>query len=195
MFSNKNMNPEQLKEDKRPIEKIENLLNVKIETERLILKPVSLEYKDMIFSEFTDEVTKFMFPSTPKQIEDTEKFINDSREKIKKGEDFGVSIFNKETNEFLGNGGIHHLDTKTPELGIWIKKSAHGNKYGREAIAGIKEWTDKNIEYEYLLYPVAKENIASRKIPESLGGKVMRELIAKKQNGEDMEEVEYWIYK
>ena len=192
MLNNKNMNPERLKENKRPIE---NLLNVEIETERLTLKPVSLEYKDMIFSEFTDEVTKFMFPSTPKQIEDTEKFINDSREKIKKGEDLGVSIFNKETNEFLGNGGIHHLDTKTPELGIWIKKSAHGNKYGREAVAGLKEWADKNIEYEYLLYPVAKENIASRKIPESLGGKVMRELISKKQNGEDMEEVEYWIYR
>lgn len=192
MLNNKNMNPEQLRENKRPIE---NLLNVEIETERLTLKPVSLKYKDMIFSEFTDEVTKFMFPSTPKQIEDTENFINDARERIKNGLDLAVSIFNKETNEFLGGGGIHHLDTKTPELGIWIKKSAHGNKYGREAVAGLKEWADKNIEYEYLLYPVAKENIASRKIPESLGGKAMRELISKKQNGEDMEEVEYWIYR
>jgi len=185
------MDFEKSKENKRIIEK---LFNVEIETERLILKPVSLEYKDMIFSEFTDDTTKFMFPSTPKQIEETEKFIKESADKIKKGTDFVVSIFDKETNEFIGGGGIHNLDTKTPEFGIWIKKSAYGNKYGREAVAGLKEWTDKNLEYEYLLYPVVKENIASRKIPESLGGKVVREFIKKKQNGEDMELVEYRIY-
>ncbi|HOW60257.1 MAG TPA: GNAT family N-acetyltransferase [Candidatus Moranbacteria bacterium] len=186
------MDFEKLKESKRPIE---NLLNVEVETERLKLKPVSLEYKDMIFSAFTDEVTKFMFPSTPKQIEDTEKFIKDSIDEMEKGINFLISIFNKETNEFLGGGGIHDLNTKTPGLGIWIKKSAHGNKYGREAITGLKEWADKNLDYEYLLYPVVKENIASRKIPESLGGKVVREFIKKKQNGEDMELVEYRIYK
>lgn len=186
------MNLEQFKENKKLPE---NLFDVEIETERLKLKPVSLEYKDMIFSEFTDDTTRFMFPSTPKQVSDTEEFIKEAREKIEKGEELTVSIFNKETNEFLGGGGIHAINTKTPELGIWIKKSAHGNKYGREAVAGLKEWADKNIEYEYILYPVAKENIASRKIPESLGGKLVRELVAKKQNGEDMEEVEYRIYK
>ena len=155
------MDFEKSKENNCPIE---NLFNVEIETKRLVLKPVSLEYKDMIFSEFTDDTTKFMFPSTPKQIEETEKFIQESRDKMKKRTDLSVSIFNKETNEFLGGGGIHNLNTKTPELGIWIKKSAHGNKYGREAVAGLKDWADKNLDYEYLLYPVVKENIASKKI-------------------------------
>ena len=186
------MDFEKSKENKRPIE---NLFNVEIETERLILKPVSLEYKDMIFSEFTDDTTKFMFPSTPKKIEETEKFIKESVDEMEKGINFLISIFDKKTNEFLGGGGIHYLDTENPELGIWIKKSAHGNKYGREAVAGLKEWADKNLEYEYLLYPVVKENIASRKIPESLGGKVTREFIKKKQSGEDMELVEYRIYR
>lgn len=174
---------------------MENLLNVEVETERLILKPVSLEYAGMIFPEFTDEITKYMFPSTTKKVEETEKFITDSIEKIKKGIDLNISIFEKNTNEFLGCGGIHHIDTKTPELGIWIKKSAHGKKYGREAVAGLKEWADRNLEYEYLIYPVATENIPSRKIPESLGGKLEREFMGKKQNGEDMPEVEYRIYK
>ncbi len=179
-----------------PIEsKIEKLTEVEIETKRLILKPVSLEYKDMIFPEFTEEVTKFMYPSSAKKIEETEEFIKSSIEKMEKGTDIYFSIFNKETNEFLGGGGIHHLDTKTPELGVWIKKSAHGNKYGKETIIGIKNWADKNIDYDYLLYPVAKENIASRKIPESLGGRIGREFIGKNQKGKDMEEVEYRIYK
>jgi [ribosomal protein S5]-alanine N-acetyltransferase len=174
---------------------IENLLNTLIETERLILKPESLKYANMIFPEFTDEITKYMWPATPKQVEDTEKYITQEIERMKNGTNLSMLIFNKETDEFLGGGGIHHMELKTPELGIWIKKSAHGNKYGREAVVGLKNWADKNLDYDYLLYPVVKENIASRKIPESLGGKVAREIIQKNENGEDMDEVEYWIYK
>lgn len=171
-----------------------NLLETVIETERLLLKPVSLEHASLIFSAFTDEITTFMFPDTPKKISDTEKFIMDSREAMKQGTDLIVSIYDKKTCELLGGGGIHHLNTETPELGIWIKKGAHGNKIGREAVAGLKRWADENIDYEYLIYPVAKANIASRKIPESMGGKIVREFIGKKQNGEAMEEVEYRIY-
>ena len=174
---------------------MENLLNTIIETERLVLRPVALEHAKMIFPEFTDEVTKFMYPRTPKRVEDTEKYIQIERERMEKGLNLSVAIFDKETGELLGGGGIHHIDTKTPELGIWIKKSAHGNKFGREAVAGLKKWADENLEYDYLTYPVVKVNIASRKIPESLGGKLIKEMVKKNEAGEEMEEVEYWIYR
>lgn len=173
---------------------MKNILNTIIETERLILRPVSLEYKEFIFPVFTGNVTKFMFPLTPQKIEETEEFILDSLEKMKNNKELTVSIFKKDSDEFLGGGGIHNIDTKTPELGIWIKESAHGNKYGREAIVGLKKWADDNLEYDYILYPVAKKNIASRKIAEFLGGKVEKEFMGKKQNGEEIEEVEYRIY-
>lgn len=171
-----------------------NYLDTIIETERLILKPLAPEYADKIFPEFTDEITKFMFPSTPHDISETEKFINDSINKMKLGEEIVVSISDKATGEFLGSGGLHHIDKPTPELGIWIKKGAHGQKIGQEAVAGLKRWADENLTYQYLTYPVAVENIASRKIPESLGGRVVREFSGKKQNGEDMDQVEYHIY-
>jgi len=182
-------------EQKNGEHKIENLLNIIIKTDRLILKPVSLDYKGMIFSEFGEDIVKYMFPSSPKNISDTEDFINKSIQEMTKGKDLVVSVFNRETNEFLGGGGVHHIDTKTPELGIWIKKSGHGNKYGLEAVRGLKEWAEKNLKYEYLIYPVVKENIPSRMIPESFGAKVNREFIGKKQDGSEMEEVEYRIYK
>lgn len=174
--------------------KLKNLLDVVIETERLLMEPVSLEYADKIFTEFTDEITLFMFPSAAKDISETKRFIEDSREKMRSGTDIFVSVFEKTKGEFLGGGGLHHLDTKTPELGIWIKKSAHGHKFGQEAVTGLKLFADENLDYEYLFYPVAADNIASRKIPELLGGKLVREFIGEKQNGEKMKEVEYRIY-
>ena len=173
---------------------LKNRLDTIIETERLILKPLASEHADEIFPEFTDEITKFMFPSAPHDISETQAYINDSRSKMEAGKDIVAGIFDRSTGEFLGGGGLHHIDRATPELGIWIKKGAHGQKFGQEAVAGLKRWADENLAYEYLTYPVAVDNIASRKIPESLGGKVAREFVGKKQNGEDMDQVEYHIY-
>ncbi len=69
------------------------------------------------------------------------------------------------------------IKRKHPELGIWLKQAAHGHKYGLEAITAIKNWAIENLDYEYLLYPVDRVNIASTKILERLGGKIFREYI------------------
>ncbi len=104
-------------------------------------------------------------------------------------------ILKKNTLEFLGICSVDPIDTETPELGIWIKKSDHGNSFGREAIYALKDWVDKNLEYKYLSYPVDKRNIPSRKIPESFGGKVFREFQQTNKSGNLLNEVEYRIYK
>ena len=45
-----------------------NLLNVEISTNRLLLKPISLEYKEDIFSELSAEITKYIIPRSPQNI-------------------------------------------------------------------------------------------------------------------------------
>lgn len=164
-------------------------------SERLILQPISMKYKEDVFREFTPEITVFMSPTPAKKIEETEAFITSSIEKMQKGEEIIFAVLKKENHEFLGCAGLHHIDTYIPELGIWIKKSAHANGYGKEAMHAIKDWIEKNLEYEHIYYPVAKENYASRRIPESMGGKVVREFIGTKQDGTTFMEVEYRIYK
>lgn len=39
----------------------------------------------------------------------------------------------------------------------------------------LVKWTRENIDLDYFIYPVDRRNISSRKIPESLGGKVIEE--------------------
>jgi len=173
----------------------ENLLQLEIATDRLRLRQVSMDDRESIFREFTPEITRFMNPVPAKSIEDTDKFINDSRQKMENGEEITCAILDKSTGEFLGTGGIHRINTPTPEFGIWIKKSAHGHRYGREAVAGFKKWADENCDYEYILYPVFKENIASRKIAESLGGKFIGESEKKNGAGVPMISLEYRIYR
>lgn len=76
-----------------------------------------------------------------------------------------------------------------------MKKAAQGNKYGLEVITALKDWADENLDYQYLIYPVDKNNIASRKIPEALGGKVIQEYEKVNQQGKILQALEYWIYK
>ncbi len=110
------------------------------------------------------------------------------------GTEILASILHKDTREFLGVAGLHHIDTKYPELGIWIKKSGHGQKYGREAMHALKDWADRHLDYEYIIYPVDRDNVASRKIPESLGGIVHGEYQKTTPSGSVLNTVEYHIF-
>lgn len=165
-----------------------------IETKNLFLKGIALDYKDAIFREFTGEITTYMFPKPAERIEETIVFIETSMRQNKDGSNFQIVIIDKERGDFLGCGGLHHIDTKTPELGIWIKKSVHGRGYGKEAMVALKEWADNNLDYEYILYPVVEENYPSRRIPESLGGKVAREYDRVNMSGKNQHLLEYRIY-
>jgi len=170
-----------------------NLLDQIIETDRLLLIPVSDEYASDMFQELTDEITKYMSFYSPQSLDQEHAFIKNSRLNMEQGVDLVATILDKETKEFLGGGGIHRINTSTPELGIWTKKSAHGKQIGREAVTGLKEWTDENVNYDYLIYPVDKNNIPSRKVAESLKGKVVSEGIKVTPFGKELDEVVYHI--
>ncbi|UBF27832.1 GNAT family N-acetyltransferase [Kovacikia minuta CCNUW1] len=174
---------------------IETLEPGPLESLRLILVPISLKYADIIFQEFTPEITRFMHPKPPEAIGETMRFIRDAIQRMKAGTELTLVILKKENWEFLGVCGIHQIHTETPELGIWTKKTAHGCGYGREAIHCLKTWADENLEYDYLSYPVDKHNIPSRKIPESLGGKVAREYEQMNLSNQVLRVAEYRIFR
>lgn len=170
-------------------------LKATIMTSRLMLRPICKEDAPEIFKNFTAEVTRYMIPKYAEKIEDTLTFIRESLEKTKQQANIQFVILNRKTHEFLGCCGVHIRDNaKTPELGIWIKKSAHGNGYGREAICEIKNYCDKNLMYDYLIYPVDKANIASIKIPEALDGEIFKEGKKSTEDGRELYVVVYRIY-
>ncbi len=168
--------------------------NIIVETKNLFLKSITLEYKESIFKEFTAEVAIYMTPKPAEKIEETVEFIESSIEKNREGRDFQTVILKKESKDFLGCAGLHNIDKKTPSLGIWVKKSAHGHGYGKEAIIALKKWADENLDYEYILCPVDSKNMASRRIPEFLGGEIFREYDEVNMSGRKLNLLEYRIY-
>jgi RimJ/RimL family protein N-acetyltransferase len=172
-----------------------NYMKLELIADRIKLIPISMDYAHALCEHFTAEITKYMWPSAPKAQEEINQHISLKQDQMKKGEEISLFIINKENDDFLGYVSIHQAHSKTPELGIWLKKEAHGHKYGYEALDLLIRWAEKNIEYNYLKYPVDKANMPSRKLAEKLGGKVEDEYIKTSESGNVLDEVEYRFYK
>jgi ribosomal-protein-alanine N-acetyltransferase len=152
------------------------LLDVSISGERVRLVPTTVDHAEAVFSEFTDEITRYMYPRPAARLEETLDFIERSRERTAAGGNLQLTILSRETGEFLGCCGLHgESNPRSPELGIWLKRGAHGRGYGREAIGELVGWASDNLVVDHILYPVDRNNLASRKIPESLGGTIVAE--------------------
>ena len=172
-----------------------DLRKIKIETERLLLVPISKKYSEQVFSEYREPVTMYMNHGPPDSVDSVNERIEEREADMKKGTRLFMAVLRKESGEFLGCFALEDLDQKNPELGGWLKKSAHGHRYGQEAAAALKQWADKNLQYNHIVWPCVTMNASSRKLAESLGGKVQREYEKKTASGKTWPYVDYWIPK
>jgi len=170
-----------------------DLTNLKIESSNIDMVSISLRFVDDIYREFTEEITEYMIPSPPNSIEESVEFIKRSKRGMSESHEIVLAILSK-SGEFLGCAGFHGRGKcNTPEYGVWLKKSAHGKGYGKSAICALHKWARSHIDFDYAIYPVDKANITSRKIPESLGGKITAEAEVQTWAGGKLNEVIYHI--
>ncbi|RUR14284.1 N-acetyltransferase [Legionella sp. km772] len=174
---------------------IGDLNGTQLTGESLLCQTLRMEYAEDICKNFTAKITKWMWPSAPKTQTQINQHILEQQQAMSKGEELALLVLKKESLEFLGYIALHELNTTTPEMGIWLKEEAHGQGYGFEALSLLKKWADKNLSFDYLKYPVEKNNLASRALAEKLGGKVEGEYIKKSESGQVLDEVEYRFYK
>jgi len=171
-----------------------DLSSLIINGNRLSLRSLNSDFAADIFKEFNSEITRYMMPKPAEDITDTLAFISGAIKGMRHGTDLVLAIVSNTNAEFLGCCGFHGRGKyQTPELGIWLKKSAHGKKYGLEAIKTLSLWAVENMNFNYATYPVDKANVPSRKIPEALGGQVYKEVQVKSMSGNNLDEVVYKI--
>lgn len=168
--------------------------SVVIEGDRVTLVPIAYQYAEVIFAEFTDEITRYMMPATPTTIGEIEAFIRTSMEDMAGKTDLTMAILKKDDGEFLGVCGLHgKSNLRQPILGIWLKKLAHGYHYGQEAMRCLAAWARDHVEMDHMIYPCDKDNIPSRKVAEHLGGHIIRRGRIRNMSGRVLNEVVYKI--
>ena len=149
-----------------------NLLGERIETGRLVLRPLELADVPEIFRAFNREVTRYMAPAAPGHPDETARFVEHSRRLMERGAELCCTIREAKSGAFLGCAGLHHVGSRTPEFGIWLARTAQGRGYGTESIRALRDWGAR-LDPEGYVYPVDRRNMPSRRLAERLGGVVV----------------------
>lgn len=113
-----------------------------ITTKRLILKPVSTNDIDSFytaFQDYFDNLSQYYIPAwsrykKPPPKDEMLEFLKENQNKWNTQEGFLFSVFNKNTNEFIGQGELHHYDASVPKarLGYWVTNNKKGNGLATE---------------------------------------------------------------
>jgi RimJ/RimL family protein N-acetyltransferase len=125
------------------------------------------------FAEANARVAKFMSWNPPATETEYRTIWQGGISDMKSGKGLHLVIRLTNTNEFIGTAGLHPADGTLLETGLWIKDSAQGRGYGREAVAAVINWASECFRPSGFLYPVVDENTPSRRLAEALRGEII----------------------
>src|ERR1700739_4307061 len=107
-----------------------------IHSPRLLLSQFQITDAEKVFACVSPSIARFMRWEPPSWSE----YIARCEERLRAPERFSFVIRRRDSKECLGMTAVEACDTESPELGLWIKESAHGQGFGREAVAAVAEW-------------------------------------------------------
>jgi ribosomal-protein-alanine N-acetyltransferase len=147
---------------------------MEIKTDRLILKSISVEDRDFIFSLFSDDVvTKYLYDEEPlTSILGADEIIDS----YVKSKSIGLSrwvLIRKADNEKMGTCGFHcwNPSENTIDIGYDLKEEFWGYGYMQEAIKAITEIAIQELNVKRMNAHIYFENDKSIKLVERLGFK------------------------
>ena len=139
-----------------------------IVTNRLTLRLFTEHDASEAFAAATPSVSRFMTWEPSISAEEFATVWRPWLSAMRAGSEFHFVI--RANSEFAGLAGLHGLKESLPELGIWLKELAQGHGYGYEAIEALIVWASQTFGPSAFRWPVAVDNIRSRKLAEKLGG-------------------------
>ena len=170
-----------------------DLSSVNLSSQRLFLKSFSPEDALEVFEAVTPTITRFMGFEPAPSLEAFEQIWQNWFPLMHSGTDAHFVVRANSNLEFLGVVGLHDLEDAEPKVGIWIKETAHGSGFGREAVAALISFAASELGKRAVLYPVVEKNYPSRRLAENLGGILVGSRLLQKAGGIEHPEVIYRI--
>ena len=136
-----------------------------LDTERLSIRPFNQSFLADYYREFTDEITKYQYPDRFPDIETADNVLSCFVRDMEQGEMLELVILAKD-GEFLGSMEVFGLSGEVPEVGLWLKCSAHGAGYGYEAFKGLLDSLNGTGKYQYYIYEADVRNAPSIRLIE-----------------------------
>jgi RimJ/RimL family protein N-acetyltransferase len=145
---------------------------VEITTSRAVARSFSQDDARDVFACISPAITRFMAWDPPATEADFATVWRPWLRLQDDGSELYLVVRQRSDGRCLGIVGVHALKSDTPELGIWLRHDVQGKGLGYELIGAVGKWVSQAVPVKYLEYPVAEENIASRRIAEAYGGEI-----------------------
>nr|WP_319570187.1 GNAT family protein [uncultured Draconibacterium sp.] len=145
---------------------------MKLETERLIIRPITIDDKNEIFEYRRDkEVNKYQ-GWIPETIEDVELFIGKISEQINVPETwFQFVVVDKKTKKIVGDLGIHFIDleNKQAEIGCTLNKDFQNKGFATESLEKVIDYLFNELNKHRIITSIDPENKNSIRLVERIG--------------------------
>ncbi len=147
---------------------------MRLETGRLLLRPLSLEDLDEFVELHADpEVTRYV--SSFDRAAAEERLRANDREWEQRGHGM-FAVLEREREEFIGRTAIKHWPQfDETEAGWTLRRAAWGRGFATEAARACVEWAFAEFEMPYLTAMIVPGNERSVGVAEHLGMTVLRE--------------------
>jgi RimJ/RimL family protein N-acetyltransferase len=146
-----------------------------IRTERLLLRAYKKTDARAMF-EAIDESRAHLsqwleWPPEIKRVADLEYSCETAAADWSYGRDFRVGIFSSDGKRYFGHCGLHYpdWDVRSLEIGYWLRVSATGHGYMREAVGGLTRFAFDDLKARRVEIRCDPRNIRSSKIAEANG--------------------------
>lgn len=143
-----------------------------LETDRLVLRKITLDDKENVFDYFSDdEVTRYFGIENFTKLEEAENIINAFNEGFEKKQAIRWGITLKDTNELIGSIGFHNISKNNSrvEVGYEITRKEWNKGYATEALRAVIEYLFNEIGFNRIGATIRPENVASQQLVKKLG--------------------------
>ncbi len=145
---------------------------MKLETGRLLIRPITLNDKNELFEYRSDKETNKYQGWIPETIEDVEIFMGKIAKQINIPQSwFQLAVVEKDSQKIIGDIGIHFLDeeSKQTEIGCTLNKNFQNKGYATEAVQKVIDFLFKDLKKHRIITSIDPDNINSIRLVERIG--------------------------
>ncbi len=164
-----------------------NGINSRLETERLVLRPMLQTDLDALLLIFTDPKVMAAFNHPPFTHEQMQRWL---QRNLDHQQTFGYGLFSvilKETGELIGDCGLEQMeDQGAAELGYDFRSDFWNQGYATEAATTVRDYAFHDLKLPRLISLIRVGNLASKRVAEKVGMTLAEEFTRY--------EIRYWKY-
>jgi len=161
--------------------------NSRLETKRLILRPMLETDLDALLLIFTDVKVMAAFNHPPFTREQMQGWL---QRNLNHQNEFGYGLFSiilKETGELIGDCGLEQMeDQGAAELGYDFRRDFWNQGYATEAALAVRDYAFDVLKLPQLISLIRVGNLASKRVAEKVGMTLTEEFTRY--------EIRYWKY-